>query len=567
MASNTTLIRAVKLALIAAGSYGVAAVAQDAEIEQVVVTGTRITLPGVESASPIFSVGAAEIALQNQPTVEKIVRILPAAVPGDGQNVNNGTDGAATIDLRGLGSQRNLILIDGHRLTPYNIFGVVDTSIIPTALIQRLDIITGGASAVYGSDAISGALNFILKDDFEGVEVDYTFQTTGKGDSDINTFNFTVGSNLADGRGNAVLGLLVVAARRHVARVALARSRRHHDLGRFGLSANGRTSETPRQPPPGCTAPNAVASGGSGTTMPTRVGITGYADSNSQFRNDGTLGNRCSTFNFNPYNWYQTPQEKWGGVALANFEINEHAEVYGKLIFSSTQVDQQIAPSGIFSQPFWTPLANPYIGAQAQQRLINFGNAGRVVPPVTVDNPEPVAPVRTGVNWRDLNQQRRRGCAGRPAADLRPSHAGTRSPQFASYSSDLLQMIGGIRGDITGDWTYDVSYSYGKSDRTQVDAGYTNTQNIANAINAVSTTECRGGQPGCVPIERVRWLRHDHPGDGRVRWRHGARTAALRPARDQRRGDRRALPAAVGRYADRGELRRGLPLGVGRDEA
>src|SRR5512137_284536 len=156
MASNTTLIRAVKLALIAAGSYGVAAVAQDAEIEQVVVTGTRITLPGVESASPIFSVGAQEIALQNQPTVEKIVRILPAAVPGDGQNVNNGTDGAATIDLRGLGSQRNLILIDGHRLTPYNIFGVVDTSIIPTALIQRLDIITGGASAVYGSDAISG---------------------------------------------------------------------------------------------------------------------------------------------------------------------------------------------------------------------------------------------------------------------------------------------------------------------------------------------------------------------------------------------------------------------------
>ena len=71
--------------------------------------------------------------------------------------------------------------------------------------------------------------------------------------------------------------------------------------------------------------------------MPTRVGITGYAPSNGQFRNDGTLGNRCSVFNFNPYNWYQTPQEKWGGVALANFEINEHAEVYGKLIFSSTR--------------------------------------------------------------------------------------------------------------------------------------------------------------------------------------------------------------------------------------
>ena len=348
MASNTTLIRAVKLALIAAGSYGVAAVAQDAEIEQVVVTGTRITLPGVESASPIFSVGAQEIALQNQPTVEKIVRILPAAVPGDGQNVNNGTDGAATIDLRGLGSQRNLILIDGHRLTPYNIFGVVDTSIIPTALIQRLDIVTGGASAVYGSDAISGALNFILKDDFEGVEVDYTFQTTGKGDSDINTLNFTIGSNLADGRGNAVLGL---SWSERDGTLLGSRS-----LGRVGITTSDgsgyqewKDGVTPRQPPPGCTAPNAIASGGSGTTIPTRVGITGYADSNSQFRNDGSLGNRCSTFNFNPYNWYQTPQEKWGGVALANFEINEHAEVYGKLIFSSTRVDRPRSPRPVYS--------------------------------------------------------------------------------------------------------------------------------------------------------------------------------------------------------------------------
>ena len=275
MASNTTLIRAVKLALIAAGSYGVAAVAQDAEIEQVVVTGTRITLPGVESASPIQSVGAAEIALQNQPTVEKIVRILPAAVPGDGQNVNNGTDGAATIDLRGLGSQRNLILIDGHRLTPYNIFGVVDTSIIPTALIQRLDIITGGASAVYGSDAISGALNFILKDDFEGVEADYTFQTTGKGDSDINTFNFTVGSNLADGRGNAVLGL---SWSQRDGTLLGSRS-----LGRVGITTSTgsgynewKNQEAPPAAFPGCEAPNAVAPGiGSGTTMPTRLGHHG----------------------------------------------------------------------------------------------------------------------------------------------------------------------------------------------------------------------------------------------------------------------------------------------------
>ena len=176
--ANTNLSRAVKLALVAASFSGAAAVAQDqAELEQVVVTGTRITLPGVESSSPIFSVGAAEIQILQQPEVEKIVRILPISAPSDGQNANNGTAGAATINLRGLGAQRNLILMDGKRLTPYNFNGLVDTSIIPTALVERLDIITGGASAVYGSDAISGALNFVMKKDFEGAELntDWSF--------------------------------------------------------------------------------------------------------------------------------------------------------------------------------------------------------------------------------------------------------------------------------------------------------------------------------------------------------------------------------------------------------
>ena len=95
-------------------------------------------------------------------------------MPSDNQNVNNGTQGANTVDLRGLGSQRNLILLNGKRAVPFNDDGEVDTAMIPPALIERIDIITGGASAVYGSDAISGALNFILKDDFEGMDIQGT---------------------------------------------------------------------------------------------------------------------------------------------------------------------------------------------------------------------------------------------------------------------------------------------------------------------------------------------------------------------------------------------------------
>ena len=113
--------------------------------------------------------------------------------------------------------------------------------------------------------------------------------------------------------------------------------------------------------------------------MPTRVGITGYAAEQRPVpQRSARSATAARVFNFNPYNWYQTPQEKWGGVALANFEINEHAEVYGKLIFSSTEVNQQIAPSGIFSQPYLDPACQPVHRRPGSQALIDFGNAGRV---------------------------------------------------------------------------------------------------------------------------------------------------------------------------------------------
>jgi len=152
------------------------------DLAEVIVTGTRITAPGVTSSSPILSVTAADIDQLQQPEIEKIFRTLPITLPSDGQNVNNGTGGAATISLRGLGAQRNLIMLDGKRLTPYSVGGAVDTQTIPTAMIERIDIITGGASAVYGSDAISGAINFITKRDFSGIALITDFSQTGESD-------------------------------------------------------------------------------------------------------------------------------------------------------------------------------------------------------------------------------------------------------------------------------------------------------------------------------------------------------------------------------------------------
>jgi outer membrane receptor protein involved in Fe transport len=493
MASNTTLIRAVKLALVAAGAYGVAAAAQDTEVEQIIVTGTRITLPGVESASPIFSVSAADIKLQQQPEVEKIIRILPSTAPADGQNVNNGTVGTATVNLRGLGSQRNVILMDSHRLTPYNTNGIVDTSIIPTGLIERIDIVTGGASAVYGSDAISGALNFIMRRDFEGVEANYNYSTTGFGDGDINDAYLILGTNLADGRGNVTLGMNW--SQRDGVQLG------DRQLGKFGISTSDgagydafKNHQPPTPPPPGCDDPNAVAAGqsGSSTTMPTRVAIGG-GPSLGQFRDNGTLAANCSVFNFNPYNYYQTPMNRYGGIALGNFEINPNAEVYGRFIYSHTDVTQQVAPSGVFGSVFWTPMANPFIGAQARQFILDKANAGVLAGTVR----------KSGagfLNWRDLNNN---NVVDNPD-DLNLQYRRRTlelGPRSTSYVSDAFQLLGGVRGDITDNWNYDVSYQYGQSNRTNVSSGYTNVAHIAEQVNSVNGVTCRGSSdPSCVPI-------------------------------------------------------------------
>jgi iron complex outermembrane receptor protein len=459
------------------------------DMDEVLVTGTRITVPGVTSSSPIYTVGTESIAELQQPEVEKIFRRLPIALPSDGQNANNGTAGAATIDLRGLGPQRNILLIDGKRITPYNFNGLVDTSTIPTAMLERVDILTGGASTSYGSDAMSGAINFIMKRDFEGVAIDTDMSQTGESDGRIKSAALTVGTNVAEGRGNIVFG--VNWSERDGVQLGA------RPLGRLGIvTADGSGYqefldgvEAPAAPA-GCGGPNSVAAGGSTTTLPTRVAI--FAGPGlGQFRDDGTIGANCSVFNFNPYNYYQTPLTRFGGTAIGRFEVNEHAEVYGRLAYSSTNVRQQIAPSGVFGSNHWTPLSNPLISASARNTIITAAEAGRVAGSVNVGGLTP--------NWRDTN-----GNNVVDAPDYLSIQYRRRTVEFGerstTFDNNAWSFVMGVNGEIGGGWTYDVSYQRGESDRTNVDAGYTNLTNVSNALDSLDGVTCVNGDPSCVPL-------------------------------------------------------------------
>ena len=181
---------------------------------RIVVTGSRISRRDFEANSPILSVDEALLEQSSTSAIESNLNKLPQFVPdktptqgGDIQPTAQNTPGSATISLRGIGSNRNLVLIDGRRATPANASGVVDINTIPAAAIERVEIISGGASSTYGADAVGGVVNFILKKNFQGLELDGRAGVTQEGDNFEYQLSGIIGSDFDDGRGNVSLSM------------------------------------------------------------------------------------------------------------------------------------------------------------------------------------------------------------------------------------------------------------------------------------------------------------------------------------------------------------------------
>jgi iron complex outermembrane recepter protein len=214
------------IATILAGSaltsYG--AVAQSAESEQdeelveLVVTGSRIVRRDYEANSPLVSVDSAALEQRAGLNVESFLNQLPSYNPAASPNVKGGAGsnsdvqisavnsvGIASISLRGFGPNRSLVLVDGRRATPTNALMVVDVNGIPSSMIKRVEIISGGASATYGADAIGGVSNFLLRRDFEGLEIDSQAGITEVGDGQETRLSGILGTTIGEGRGNLVI--------------------------------------------------------------------------------------------------------------------------------------------------------------------------------------------------------------------------------------------------------------------------------------------------------------------------------------------------------------------------
>ncbi|WP_421851290.1 TonB-dependent receptor domain-containing protein [Novosphingobium sp.] len=473
---------ALALALASAPAFAQQAAPQaDAATETseptaIVVTGSLIRNPNLVQANPVNVTTSEEIQLKQSNTAEEVLRDVPGIVPNLGSAVNNGSTGASYVDLRGLGSNRNVVLLDGQRIVPFGLSGVVDLNSIPLALVDRVDALTGAAVTTYGADAITGVVNFVTKKHFTGMDLTVSDQITQRGDGNYFRGDLTVGSDFADDRGNAVLSLGYQDANPVY--------QGDRDFSRTAIDSFSGTA------------------GGSGTPTPARISLQDQGTSNSIDPATGKIVKGYIPYNFNPFNLLQTGYKRYNIFAQANYQVSDAIEVYTRALFTKTKILSVLAPGGSFSTNVDIPLSNPFLPDAARlqlcagNRAANFHGAiaatettpALAASPLTLDECNAAANANSpsDPNYRTINTTIRR----------RTPEAGTRDYRFSTTTFDVMF---GFRGKITDHLDWDLHGSYGENENSQVISGYLRTSRLKEALLATKTG-CVSGNAACVPF-------------------------------------------------------------------
>jgi len=437
---------------------------------EIVITGTLIRNPNLVASAPVTVVGQEEMRLRQNNVAEEVLRTIPGAAPGAGAQVNNGQTGAAFVNLRSLGTNRNIVLLDGVRVVPADLLGRVDLNIIPLALVDRVDVLTGGASSTYGADAISGVINFVTRNNFAGMELAVSDQITQRGDGNFLRTDLTIGANFDDGRGNAVISM------------GYQESDPAYQGGDRPWSTLALNSITPGN----------LTQAGSTTTSPSRFELGG--GNNQQVDVAGTgLQPYYQPYNFTPYNVFQVPFKRYNMFSAAHYDITNHLTVYGRGIFSDNTIDSIIAPSGIFGSTVNVPFNNAFM--TAAQRNYFCANAD-------------FNPAVSGIQSITPAE-----CTAATNPALRPGDAAYRQftmglrrrtpevgPRITDFHTQTFDLRAGIRGDITDKIGFDLFAARGHSDRVNTIQNFVLLSRTQQALLASSTTSCFNSANDCVPV-------------------------------------------------------------------
>jgi outer membrane receptor protein involved in Fe transport len=456
--------------------------------QDIVITGTRIPQPNLTSASPVTVLSSQELKLQGTTRTEDIINSLPQSFAAQGSNISNGSTGTATVNLRGLGTTRTLVLINGRRLQPGDPRQPVsDINFVPSPLIKRVDVLTGGASSVYGADAVAGVVNFIMDTNFRGLRIDAqasTFMHYNDLKDEVLNANFASNRNFRPPHGQSVNGGAqdisvafgagfddnrgsIMAYATYRKQDALLQSSRDYSfcsLAARTTAQGGRGSGTP---------PRDFNCGGSGTSAEGNVftGVGNFHVAGNQFVPGTTV------FNFGPYNFYQRPDERYTFGAFAEYEISPGAKPYLEAMFMDDTSNSQIAPSGAFLGNITTlNCDNPLLSTQQFNTIC--------VPANTFVDANGVTRAVAYVGRRNVE-------------------GGGRSDHLEHLS---YRVVGGIRGDLLKGVAYDTYFQFGTTRLSQVYQNDFSVQRLSMALDAVANPAVGGvvGLPVGTPICRVR---------------------------------------------------------------
>jgi iron complex outermembrane recepter protein len=467
-----------------------------APVEEVVVTGSRIPQPNITSTSPILVVTSEEIRQQGYTDISVLMNTLPQNSQGAASDFSNNTNplvaagGITTADLRGLGPQRTLVLVDGRRLGPgdpntLNPNPAPDLDQIPVALVERVDVVTGGASAVYGSDAIAGVVNFVMKKNFQGIEIDgqlgvnqhsnhntymqnlarqdgFDTSTSSVHDGQSKDFSLLAGTNVADGKGNVSAYLEY-----------------RHQLPVYAPSRDFSACEV--QNNFDVNTGNQIANHciGSPNSNYFGVGQNAYSVVGNQLLPWPQAGSSPpAQFNSNRYISLQREDERYNAGFMAHLDINRNVQPYLDFFFMNDKSTTNVAPSGLFYPDGNTTTASiPGVGGQ---NLVNCNNPLLSAQEVGILCNDPLN--STVINGSAVVDIGRRNIEG--------------GPRIAYFEHTNYRAVAGATGEIAGGWTYDAYGQYFYTSLFNSNSNYLDYGKINNALQV--TTDPATGKPVCI---------------------------------------------------------------------
>ena len=452
---------------------------------EIVITGSRIPQPNLTSASPVTVLSSQEVKLSGTTRTEDLINSLPQAFATQGSNISNGATGTASVNLRGLGAARTLVLVNGRRLQPGDprLGSIADINFIPAPMVKRVDVLTGGASSVYGADAVSGVVNFIMDTNFTGLRIDAqasTFMHYNNASDAI--LNADAARGLRPPHGwNVNGGAQDIAA----AFGASFDDNRGHVMGYATYRKQDAVLEASRDYSFCALAARTAAQGGRGSGTPPRdfnCGGSATSAFGTFFTNVGTFhveGNQfvpgSVPFNFGPYNFYQRPDERYTFGTFADYEIAPGAHPYLEAMFMNDTSNSRIAPSGDFFNTTTINCDNPLLSTQQFNAIC--------VPNNTFVDAQGVTRAIAYVGRRNIE-------------------GGGREDHLERSS---WRVVGGMRGDLLKGVSYDAYYQFGTTRFSQSFLNDFSVLRLIRSLDVVANPAVGGiaGVPAGTPVCRA----------------------------------------------------------------